>query len=366
MLTGEMARSARATSWWSRSRVVFGDFHSAPWHVMFADRRLCVRRRECFRAKLPRCVLDRRTSRYAMLLAFEFAASCADVGAGTDKRGGTHDSGSVRPDLGTEPAGRGHDAAGVAQIPIPDAAVIPDATVKPDAAVTPDATVVRDIVDAGCANAIVSDAARTTCSERADSPAVQPPLSLSAEWRFPDEALVDWVSYVEQLAVVTVLSESEIPPPPEVTARGEGYIGRSIVVRIDRTVWLNRGVTAQVADLRMTVFGWVLRSDGLFEAVPGGVPRLRAGGRYVVALTRSEDDGLALLTDRSVMAFAGDPVSTQDVAERGQSDVARQLSMRSLEEVPALLDETPRDPLVERFWDLPPTERVRAVGAARN
>lgn len=122
----------------------------------------------------------------AMLLAFGCAASCADVGAGTDKRGAIHDSGSVRPDLGTEPAGRGHDAAGVAQVPVPDAAVlpdavvIPDAAVKPDAAVTPDATVVSDIVDAGCANAIVSDAARTTCSERADSPAVQPPLSLRA------------------------------------------------------------------------------------------------------------------------------------------------------------------------------------------
>jgi hypothetical protein len=116
----------------------------------------------------------------AMLLAFGCAASCADVGAGTDKRGATHDSRSVRPDLGSEPAGRGHDAAGVAQAPFPDAAVIPDAAVKPDAAVTLDATVVSDIVDAGCANAIVSDAARTTCSERADSPAVQPPLSLRA------------------------------------------------------------------------------------------------------------------------------------------------------------------------------------------
>ena len=82
----------------------------------------------------------------------------------------------------------------------------------------------------------------------------------------------------------------------------------------------------------------------------------RGGGRARILAAASELFGAKGFSD----------VSMQDVAERGQSEVARQLSTRSLEEVPALLEETPRDPLVERFWDLPPTERVRAVGAARS
>lgn len=75
------------------------------------------------------------------------------------------------------------------------------------------------------------------------------------------------------------------------------------------------------------------------------------------------DDRVAVA--RSVMAMPGDPKATQDIAARGQSEVARSLAAKTLEQIPALLAMTPRDPRALRYWQLPPLERVRAVQNAQ-
>lgn len=68
----------------------------------------------------------------------------------------------------------------------------------------------------------------------------------------PNVGLADWISYGNQVAVVLVMSEAELPPPQEVLDRGEGYIGRTVEVRIEEDLWLAPGHVALVGPVQIT------------------------------------------------------------------------------------------------------------------
>jgi hypothetical protein len=190
-----------------------------------------------------------------------------------------------------------------------------------------------------------------------------PPVEGSVYNLLPSATLTDWVSWVEQLSVVTVVREEALPPDPEEAKRREGYLGRRVILEVDRTVWSNDGVAPASGRLEMTVNGWVLKGDVMHPFEPGGA-RFLPGGRYVVPLLRLAGHW-APLSGQSSFALAGDPIATADVQRRGISATAERLSRMTFDEMAAALATAPRDPRVEAHRALPPLERFNALKAER-
>jgi hypothetical protein len=196
-----------------------------------------------------------------------------------------------------------------------------------------------------------------------------PPIWGTADGLFPAATLTDWVSYVARLSQVSVVSEEEIPPPRDVLERREGYIGRKVLVRIENDIWLSSGhSTAPPMETKITVAGWVLQGDRRHRFILRDSPRIETGGRYVLPLVsapRNGEDQWGPLSTGSVFEVPGDHVATADVHATGNSPVARSLSVMSRAEIQRTLDGTPPDPLAQKYWHLPPFERLKAVQAEK-
>ena len=183
------------------------------------------------------------------------------------------------------------------------------------------------------------------------------PQPLAADVVIPNQSLTDWVSYANQVSVVTVLSEAEIEPPSEVRSRKEGYIGRTVMLRIDDTLWTAPGVSAVQGQISMTVIGWHLKGD---RKIPFG-GRLEAGMTYVMPIASIKGQW----ADASVTAPV--PVAGPVVAAsvKDGNSWTRELAGVSLSALSARLAATPPDPVAARFADLPGGERADAVRKAQ-
>lgn len=182
-------------------------------------------------------------------------------------------------------------------------------------------------------------------------------IPLAADVIIPNQSLTDWVSYANQVSVVTVLSEAEIEPPPEVRARREGYIGRTVVLRIDDTLWTAPGVSAVQGQISMTVIGWHLKGA---RKIPFG-GRLEVGTTYVMPIASIKGQW----ADASVTA----PVPTAGLLVAGSAKDGtawtRELAGVSLSALSARLAATPPDPVAAQFAHLPGGERADAVRKAQ-
>jgi hypothetical protein len=201
---------------------------------------------------------------------------------------------------------------------------------------------------------------------------------------FPHETLIDWVSYAVQVSEVTVASESEIPPPPAVLERREGYIGRRARFRVERTFWkspgaITPGATPDPAEVEIVVVGWVLHDGVRRRMAFRNSPRMEVGGRYVMPMvtllrpklgpdgrsTGEQEARWSPLDPESPFAFGGDPVATADAQLVGVSPLSSELSTLSAEALAERLASTPPARFVDQFWHLPPRERLRAVQEAQ-
>ena len=182
--------------------------------------------------------------------------------------------------------------------------------------------------------------------------------------RFPSETLSDVSSYADQLSVVTVVDESEIAPPSEVVERGEGYVGRTVTLRIEQTVWKRKGGPTARGTIRTTVQGWVLQ-DGVRRpfAVAGG-PRLELGGRYLAPLLRVSGNEWITLSSGATLPLEGDVATTAGVAGHA-SPIGEAMQGKSVSDVADLLARTPADPVAAKYAHLEPDERLKAVQRER-
>lgn len=184
------------------------------------------------------------------------------------------------------------------------------------------------------------------------------PVAASMEEKFPSESLSDWVSYAQQVSVLTVLSEAQVPPPDEVWQRKEGYIGRIVTVRIDHDLWVAPGATPVHGEQQMLDWGWLLKGERL---TPFSKAMLQPGEQYVVPLASSRGK----LGSISVSAIR---ISGASVAADVVSDQAwiRELGGQSLRQLEASLRAAVPDPVAVRFAHMDPADRVEAVRAARS
>lgn len=182
---------------------------------------------------------------------------------------------------------------------------------------------------------------------------------------FPSESLTDWVSYAQQMSVVTVVDEARIEPPARVYEHDEGYVGRMVTIRIDKTVWHADGVDPFPAgtELSYTGFGWHYK-DG--EYIPFA-QQLDMGERYLMPIVRGgshypDVKGYPLTADTR-LPLQGDRVDP----DLETNNPAVKLTIgKTVGEVGEMLEQTSPDPLALKYSYLDPVERVRAVFAEKN
>jgi hypothetical protein len=129
----------------------------------------------------------------------------------------------------------------------------------------------------------------TACSAAGGGPGGAGGVRLAMpEGRLPAETASDWVTYAEHVVVVDAVSEREIPPTRTELRRGEGLIGRTVTLRVDRVLWSSPGA-AQPAPKKWeySASGWTFTGgdpDDRTKMGVRGAPRVEVGHRYVMAL----------------------------------------------------------------------------------
>jgi hypothetical protein len=174
---------------------------------------------------------------------------------------------------------------------------------------------------------------------------------------FLHETLTDWVSYSTDIALVTVTGERDHEPDAEVVARGEGYVGRSVSVRVDRVLWRAGGDLHAPRQLSFDAQGYIVREGERLQSVSPGSPTLEPGEQFVMPL--SYVDGVfGPLSTHSPIPFRDGlaaPLADQD------DEAVRALAGKDADQITSTLARTRVDALAQKHMDLPPYERVRAV-----
>jgi hypothetical protein len=88
-------------------------------------------------------------------------------------------------------------------------------------------------------------------------------LGASSSARWPAETLVDWVGFADQVSVLEIVSERQLPLQPEVEAIGEGYVGREVVGRIESTFWRRDRAPMASDTVSLRVWGWIAHAHEL-------------------------------------------------------------------------------------------------------
>ncbi|MFJ8988799.1 hypothetical protein ACIRQH_00160 [Streptomyces sp. NPDC102279] len=129
----------------------------------------------------------------------------------------------------------------------------------------------------------------TSASERLGNDTAEQPIILAAGAdRLPNETASDWVTYADHVVVATATDEAEIPPAQTEIDRGEGLIGRSVSMRIDRVLWSRPDAPkAAPATWQRTSPGWQFTNGDTTNRSEFAMehrPRIEVGHTYIIAL----------------------------------------------------------------------------------
>lgn len=155
----------------------------------------------------------------------------------------------------------------------------------------------------------------------------------SPDYAMLGETLEHWVTYGNQLSVITVTDST--PPHPAARNSG-GLIGRQVTVRVERTLWRRDGAPRAPRTLRFGVWGWMQENDQdpdsrRIKLVSEGTTRMEAGRSYLAVLVRSRGEWFPL-TDRAVMTLSPDGTVTSEVVSGEPSPGAAALRGKTIAE----------------------------------
>lgn len=184
---------------------------------------------------------------------------------------------------------------------------------------------------------------------------------------WPSDTLRDWVSYADQLSVVSVAGERAVPPPRGADpATDADYVAREVTLQVERTPWTRAQApaTTEEGTVSVVALGWVDQGDG--ERIPfriRGGNRLEVGERYLLPLVKTAD-GWSLFSSRAVLDLDGDQATGKvDVGE--PSAAVAQLAGASIDRAGEIVEATEPDPLAAKHAELLPAERWQAADAER-
>lgn len=183
------------------------------------------------------------------------------------------------------------------------------------------------------------------------------------------ETAADWTTSASVVAVVTVVEEQADEPDPEELERGEGEIGRTLVLRVDEALWSKPGQRPpDTISLRSE--GWVWKNHDPDQRVEFGMaerPRLEVGNQYLAALAEFPgipaaeyatcDDNLG----ENPTAAAWGVIGTYGAAPVADGVIGPgefEGAIRTLDEARAAADGTGQQPLRDTLLGQPPAAVV--------
>jgi hypothetical protein len=172
----------------------------------------------------------------------------------------------------------------------------------------------------------------------------------------PANSIVDWVTYADQVSVVTVVNERVIEPSPEVARRGEGYVGREVTIRVDETLWSSRGGGSRGGEIILLDIGWVLKNG---KRIPFA-GQLEVGRQYLLPLGTIRGQ-MAILHPDPIPVLEGRVIADVAASERWSAELAE----KSVSEIRQRLEVTQPDPAADAFRHLDAVERANAVSRAK-
>ncbi|MEO3875775.1 hypothetical protein ABGB18_43930 [Nonomuraea sp. B12E4] len=190
--------------------------------------------------------------------------------------------------------------------------------------------------------------------------------------RLPSDLPADWVGYADHVAEVELLSEQEVPPSAEELRIGEGYIGRTGTLAVQRVLWSREGAAPLPASLPMNLAGWEFSGDVRRRLAGHDTPRVETGHTYLMAVSRYSEGwgplgpGGTLPYDNGVIGQGesqGAPQTADEAraATAARSTVASTMAGQPAEALVALLRTTAPDPKVAGLGGLPADKRFEQV-----
>jgi hypothetical protein len=185
----------------------------------------------------------------------------------------------------------------------------------------------------------------------------------SGDYAYPAETLEDALTYADQVSVATVTGERRLPTGTE--EESGGLLGRSVALRVDRTIWRLPGAKRAPGTMEFVSWGWMKSYDNPIAAEGGA--RLEVGKRYLLALTHGIEEGKNewwAYSDTTQFLLDGDTVSGEFVGQ-SRSEALRAVTGMTVAEVAALLNRMEIDPLALKYARLGARKRWQAIGRER-
>ncbi|MEW9550358.1 hypothetical protein [Nonomuraea sp. NPDC050783] len=104
----------------------------------------------------------------------------------------------------------------------------------------------------------------------------------------PSTTAADWVTYADHVIAVTATAEKIAPPAQSEIERGEGFLGRTVTLRVDSVLW-SRGEAPRPAPqiFDYPAVGAVFTEGATDSPTPMALrnrPRLQTGHHYILAI----------------------------------------------------------------------------------
>lgn len=108
----------------------------------------------------------------------------------------------------------------------------------------------------------------------------------------PNQTASDWVTYADHVVVVSATGEREIAPAAQEVERGEGTVGRTVTLSVDKVLWSRSDARRPAPDVwEYSAMGWQFLDGDTEKRTKMALvdqPRVELGHRYVMAITWEE------------------------------------------------------------------------------
>lgn len=185
----------------------------------------------------------------------------------------------------------------------------------------------------------------------------------SASTRWPIDTLRDWADFADQLSIIRIESEAQLPSSQSVVENGEGVVPRTVTARIEQTLWRNSG-SPQVEDvITFGTWGWVAHDGVLTPATDDTGVRLEIGDRVLAPLLLTPEGEWGPLAPGAVVPIIKGRTAFADRQRRSFPELAKILDQRTPEDVANLLASVPPRANVAALRRLDPDARARVLAA---
>lgn len=167
----------------------------------------------------------------------------------------------------------------------------------------------------------------------------------------------DWVSWADEIAVVNIVGEEQIPLDPRRIPGGEGFVGRRIEATIEETLWRHPdGPEPPPLVSLKTTDGWWYQRGPLLPSKDVGAHRSEVGDRLLVAMFHMKDWGWTLMSGGVLLGADG-----RTKIDTDQTDIGHRIEGMTLPQLRETFRTAQPFAVVTKYRHLDPEARMRAV-----